>query len=49
MSNNFLSDISNEIIQLLELEDYDGIYDPVSNILVKGMSPKEHSIKFSDL
>ena len=34
MSNNFLSDISNEIIQLLELEDYDGIYDTINDEII---------------
>ena len=34
MSNNFVSDISNEIIQLLELEDYDGIYDSINDEII---------------
>tara|TARA_Y100000389_G_scaffold150309_1_gene149867 strand:+ start:11515 stop:11961 length:447 start_codon:yes stop_codon:yes gene_type:complete len=34
MSNNFVSDISNEIIQLLELEYYDGIYDSINGEII---------------
>lgn len=35
MSNNYVSDISNEIIQLLELEDYDGIYDSINGEIIE--------------